>query len=349
MDRKIVYPAAVPLETDILSTNRFSMVGLGLLTLDILGSATVVSGLVCAATSPASLNVQIAPGRIYSLQNVDGTAYSTLAADITHQILKQGILADPTTIGCAAPSTFGFSINYLIQAAYQDNDTDLVALPYYNVANPQQPFSGPGNNSTPQATTRKGVITIQAKAGIAATTGTQNTPAADAGFVGLYTVTVANGQTSITSANISTVRTAPFINGSFVVTLTGPFAVPVNVTIKYTKFGNAVSLYFPWLIAASGSTTTTTITAPVGSIPNFLIPVQAADAFSSGEATGEFFGIVGNGIIAGGTPGNGNQLGEVLKIGIDNVGAITFFKPSNWPTVAGVNGFSPFTLSYQSA
>jgi hypothetical protein len=206
----LCYPGQIPFETDELSTNRYSLIGMGMLALDLLGSSTVAAGLACTPTSPGSLNVLIAPGRLYSLQNVDNTAYSSLPADTAHQILKQGILADALSLPCPAPATFGFSTNYLIQAAYQDTDANLVPLPFYNATNPTQAFSGPGNNNTAQATVRKGAINITTKAGTSATTGNQTTPAPDSGFVGLYVVTVANGQTSISAGNISILQTAPF-------------------------------------------------------------------------------------------------------------------------------------------
>lgn len=211
MDRQITYPGQIPLDTDLLNTNKNAMVALAALSADVFGTITQASGLACTPSTPAALTVQVGAGRIYSLQNIDGTAYSSLAADTTHQILKQGILLDPVTLACAAPTTVGYSINYLIQAAYQDSDTNLVTLPYYNASNPTQAYQGPAGNGTSQATARKGIVVLSAKAGIAATTGTQTTPAADVGYVGLYSVTVAYGQTTITAPNISTLSGAPFV------------------------------------------------------------------------------------------------------------------------------------------
>ncbi|XLV72547.1 glycine-rich domain-containing protein [Ralstonia syzygii subsp. celebesensis] len=176
-----------------------------------LGTSTLVNGLACVPTAPATLQVQVSPGEIYSLQNLDGTAYSSLAADTTHQILKQGLLMDAATLNCPAPTTSGYSINYLIEATYQDVDGNAVVLPYYNASNPSQAYSGPANSGTAQNTTRKGVCMVQVKAGVAATTGTQQTPAADSGYVGLWVVTVAYGQTQITAANIAQAANAPFL------------------------------------------------------------------------------------------------------------------------------------------
>ncbi|WP_439671402.1 hypothetical protein AEMCBJ_04300 [Cupriavidus necator] len=212
MDRQIIYPGQIPLSTDLLNTNRNMLVAVAKLAAAMLGTATVVNGLACVPTGPASLQVVVNPGEMYSLANVDATAYGELAADTTHSILKQGISLDDVLLTCNPPVTAGQSINYLIQATYQDSDTGLVTLPYYNASNPSQAWSGPGNSGAQQATVRKGIVNITAKAGIAATTGSQTTPAPDAGFTGLWVVTVANGQTTITSGNIAQVTNAPFIS-----------------------------------------------------------------------------------------------------------------------------------------
>lgn len=212
MDRGIIYPGQIPLETDLLGTNKNAMIGLGKLAAAIIGTSTMVNGLTCTPTSPASLQVWIAPGEIYSQQNIDGTAYSSLAADTAHQIMKQGMLLDQLTLNCPAPATAGQSVNYLVQAIYQDIDAQPLTLPYYNASNPTQAYSGPAGGGTAQNTVRKGVCTVSVKAGIAATTGSQQTPAPDVGYVGLYSVTVAYGQASITAGNIAAVSGAPILS-----------------------------------------------------------------------------------------------------------------------------------------
>lgn len=211
MDRQTVYPGQIPLETDLLNTNKFAMIALAKLAAAMLGTATVINGLGCVPTGPASLQVVVNPGEVYSLANVDATAYSSLPADTTHNILKQGILLDAVTLSCPAPATAGQSVNYLIQAAYLDTDTGLITLPYYNASNPTQAWAGPGNSGAQQATARKGIVNVTVKAGVSATTGSQVTPAPDAGYTGLWVVTVANGQTTITSANIAQAANAPIL------------------------------------------------------------------------------------------------------------------------------------------
>lgn len=203
MDRVINYPGQIAVETDLLKTNRNTMIAIGKLAGALFGTGGVVNGLAVGPSAPAALSVSVAPGEIYQLENVDSTAYSSLPADTTDSVVKQGIALAAQTLACAAPSTAGYSINYLIQATYQDSDTGAVALPYYNASNPTQAYSGPNNSGTPQATQRSGIVVVNAKAGTAATTGSQVTPTVDSGYIALAVVTVANGQTTITGANIT--------------------------------------------------------------------------------------------------------------------------------------------------
>jgi len=68
MDRVIVYPGALPQDTDVLSTNKFNMVGEAYHNLAVLGSGTLVAGLGCIPTSPtASLQVIVNVGSIFEM------------------------------------------------------------------------------------------------------------------------------------------------------------------------------------------------------------------------------------------------------------------------------------------
>lgn len=211
MDRLINYAGQIPLETDLLNTNRNTMVAISKLAKAMFGTSTIVSGLSVGASSPAALTVDVQPGEIYSLQNLDSSSYSSLPADTTHQVMKQGIMLDKVTLACAAPGTAGFSINYLIQATLQESDGTPVVLPFYNASNPSQAYSGPNNTGASSNTVRACTAVVTAKAGAAATTGTQTTPAPDSGYVGIAVVTVANGQSTITSGNISAYSGAPVL------------------------------------------------------------------------------------------------------------------------------------------
>src|SRR5262249_15161567 len=147
-----------------------------------------------------------------------------------------------TPFTLAAPTTSGQSINYLIQAALLESDTEPVVLPYYNAANPAQPYSGPDNAGIAQNTRRVQRVQLQLKAGAAAASGAQGTPPVDNGWVGLYVITLSYGQTTVGAGSIARLSTAPFLNwklptlrpgfASGVLTYLGnsTFTVPAGVT-----------------------------------------------------------------------------------------------------------------------
>ena len=211
MDRQIVYPGSIPLDTDLLSIQRNIMVAIGYLAQATLGTAPAVDGLVCSPTSPASLTVSIGPGSITLANVVDANPFGSLAADSTDPLLKMGVNIGATPFTLTAPTTSGQSINYLIQANLLESDASPVVLPYYNAANPAQPFSGAGNDGDSQNTQRLQRVQLQLKPGAPANAGTQTTPAVDEGWIGLYTLTVNYGQTQIDQASIAGVPGAPVI------------------------------------------------------------------------------------------------------------------------------------------
>lgn len=256
MDRTLVYPGSIPLDTDILSVNRNAMIALGYLAQAILGSTPVVDGLVCGPTSPASLSVSIGPGSISQMTIVDVNAYGSLAADTTDPLLKIGINVAPVSFTLTAPANSGQSTNHLIEAAFQESDVNPVILPYYNASAPTQPFSGPGNSGTAQSTSRTQTVQLQLKVGAPALSGTQATPPVDTGWIGLYVITVSYGQTAITADDITTLPTAPFIlwklpflrpgfgSGVQSFTASGSFLIPPGVSqVEVEVWGGGSGTY----------------------------------------------------------------------------------------------------------
>jgi hypothetical protein len=235
MDRNIVYPGAIPLDSDLLSMNRNTMIALGYLAQLVLGTNTVVDGLACAPTVPASLSVTVGPGSITQLSVVDTLAYGSLAADSTDQLVKMGINLASNSFTVTPPTTSGQSANFLIQAALQEADTAPVVLPYYNAANPSQPYSGPTNSGVAQNTLRTERVQLQLKAGASAAAGSQVTPPVDNGWVGLYVITVSYGQTAITASSIVTLPGAPFL-GWKLPTLRPGFASGVQSIASSSSF-----------------------------------------------------------------------------------------------------------------
>ncbi len=211
MDRQIVFPGSIPLDTDLLSIQRNAMVAIGYLAQATLGSGTLVDGLVCSPTAPASLTVSVGPGSITALGVIDSTPFGSLAAQNTAPLVKMGVATAATAFTLTPPGSSGQSINYLLQASLAETDATPVVLPYYNAANPAQPFSGTQNNGVAQDTQRLQQVQFQLKPSPPANAGAQVTPLVDSGWVGLYVITVNYGQTQVTAANVTVYPGAPFV------------------------------------------------------------------------------------------------------------------------------------------
>lgn len=240
MDRSIVYPGAIPLDTDLLATNRNTMIALGALARAVLGADPVVDGLAVGPTAPASMSVTVAPGSISQLAVLDAAAYGSLAADNATPLVKMGVNLTPASFTLTAPATAGQSVIWLIEASFQEADDTPVVLPYYNAADPSQPYLGPANAGAAQNTRRAQRVQLQAKAGVAAASGSQVAPAVDTGWVGLALVTLSYGASSITAGNIAAMASAPSLrfklpdlrpgfSAQSVFTSSGSFTVPAGV------------------------------------------------------------------------------------------------------------------------
>lgn len=212
MDRQIVYPGGIPLDTDILSLQRNVMVSLGYLAQLVLGTNVVADGLSCQPTLPASMAVTVGPGSITQFGVVDTLPFGSLPAEPSEPLLRIATILSNSSFTLVAPTGSGQAINYLIEASLLEQDATPVVLPYYNASNPAQPYSGPGNSGTPQNTQRLQQVQLQLKAGAPGAAGTQQTPSVDAGWAGLYVITVSSNQTSVVAGNIVTLAGAPFIN-----------------------------------------------------------------------------------------------------------------------------------------
>ena len=265
MDRNIVYPGSIPLDTDLLSVNRNVMVALGFLAQTVLGGNTVTDGLACSPTTPASMSVTVSAGSITQMLVVDALSYGSLPADSTDPLIKMGINTTATTFTLVAPTSSGQAVNYLIEASLQESDTNPIVLPYHNAANPAQPYSGPANAGTAQNTQRIQRVALQLKPGAAANTGAQTTPPVDNGWVGLYVITVAYGQTAVTAANIATLPTAPFLpwklpnlapgfaSGVQVLPASGSFVVPAGISrVEVEVWGAGAGSFASTSSVASG-------------------------------------------------------------------------------------------------
>lgn len=210
MDRQITHTGALIPNATLLGGEKAKLFALGHALDAILGGATSVGGLSCTPTSPASLQVVIGTGSIMTKTAADTIAFGDLGTDST-PVVKQGLLLQPLTLpALTPPNASGYSQVFLVQATQADQDSGTV-LPYYNAANPAQPFNGPNNSGVSDVTLRTSACVVAIKPGIAAVSGTQQAPAPDVGYTGLYAITLTNGQSQITTANIAVYPGAPFI------------------------------------------------------------------------------------------------------------------------------------------
>jgi hypothetical protein len=252
VDRQFAYTGAIPQNTDILSSEKNVLYGIGHLIEAVIGSNIGIAGLAIAPTGPATMSFTIGRGSMYQVGGADATAYGDLGSD-SNTIGKQGLNKAPVTLTVTAPGTSGYSQYYLVQVSYTDTDAGATVLPYYNSSNPSAPYAGPGNAGTSNYTVRQGLLNVALKAGVAAPTGSEAVPAADAGYTGVYVVHVTNGQTQVTSANWYTLASAPFFPN--LESLTSRFIQIVPATTFYVNnsVGSDSNDGLSSTVAASGS------------------------------------------------------------------------------------------------
>ncbi len=317
MDRVISNVGESIYEWMFTKPDQNKMTALAKLAAALFGTGTIVNGLSCVPTGPASMQVVINPGEIYSQANLEASVCGTLPTDTTHQILKQGILLDAFTTASgalAAPGTAGQSINYLIEAQYADSDVSTdpttgstpVVLQFYNATNPTQPWSGPNNSGQTSTTFRKGIVSLQVKAGAAATTGSQTTPSPDAGWTGLWVVTVANGQATITAGNISQYAGAPILptdllhaiqygNLSYNVATGTANAHVVALTPKLTQRVDGMVIRYKAPAANTGALTLDDGLGPVSVVGGSHAALQGGETAPNGDAWVQWNSSIGGG------------------------------------------------------
>lgn len=242
--RVLLYPAEILLNTDLLRMEIFRRSDVACLAQAILGygisNSTLASGLNCTVTSPPSLGVSLAPGAIFSLEEFDSVAYPPsggLPADTSDMLYVPGINLESTTISSLTPpSTPGDSIAYLIEAQWATQDTEPTTRQYYNPSNPPTPITTSAND------VRTDYVFFQVKASSPAPSPVIPTP--DAGFVGLWVVTVPQGASVVNSGMIAQYSGAPFISET------------LTQKLSYKNFQNSAPIYG---IDSSGAANTITV------------------------------------------------------------------------------------------
>ena len=206
MDRQIVYPGSIPLDTDFLQVQRNVMIALGVLTRAVFGTDLIVDGLACAPG--AGLAAVVGPGSITTFSVVDQAAFGSLGVD-SRGLCKTGQVLVNTPLMVQAPAA-GVQV-WLVEAQLAEVDGGPVALPYYNAGSPSIAWSGPGNSGAAQNTQRSPVISLRVRAGVPRGDGTQVAPAPVAGWIALHAVSVTAGQTQLRPQDFVAVSDAPVL------------------------------------------------------------------------------------------------------------------------------------------
>lgn len=209
MDRQIVYPGSIPLDTDLLNVQRNTLSALGALTQSVLGASPVVDGLACTP-SGSGYSVIIGAGTLSMSAMLDQTAFGSLPA-AGNNVVKTGVIVSPVAIPLGTTADQSMGLTWLVQATLTEVDDQPLALQYWNAKNPTLPFSGPANSGSAQNTRRRTQLVITAKSGLPTPVGTFAPPSPDAGFIGLYGVNTWVGKASITQDDIHALPAAPIL------------------------------------------------------------------------------------------------------------------------------------------
>ncbi len=211
MDRPIWYTLENLRGYDLGKGAQDAFKGSGRQAQDILGQViTVAGGLAATASSPTSLVVNIGIGALYQQAVLDPTSAGDLPIDGNTYFLQAiAWAAQQVTLSTSAISS-GQSQWALIEATFafsdviRSTDPNGGILPFYNAANPTQPLQGQGGSGATLPTERTATVSLKVVYGTPATTGSETPPSADSGYVGLYLIDLAYGQTAITQAEILT-------------------------------------------------------------------------------------------------------------------------------------------------
>lgn len=184
MDRAIVYPGSVPMDTDLLRVGRYSKAAVGNVADMVFGpGVTAAIGLSCTP-SPEALFVTIGRGAINTSGVVDATNFGGAGAGLPADLSSVTVqYLNASSVNVPIPNT---GANFTLYAICFEQDVDATVLPFYNVGNPSQTQSGPENTGQALPTRRMAGMSF-----VAATSPPQ--VGVGSSVVALYTLNVPSG------------------------------------------------------------------------------------------------------------------------------------------------------------
>jgi hypothetical protein len=225
--------------------------------------------------------ITITPGAIYSNEAIN--AATSTASGTMQKIVKQYHTPYPSVFSVSRPSTSGQAVNYLVQARLVDLVSSEMQDPPAGIDSAtgqiRYPFQD-GNNALLPSLLLNGGLQISLKAGVAATAGTQTTPAVDSGRFPLYVITVPNGTASITVT--SAAYPTPTAVGA-------PFRARLNATptVAYPTSNPATKTVINGVDLATFGANNNTVTFKVDlASVNPYLPIKVKLLVSSAGTTG---------------------------------------------------------------
>lgn len=328
----------------VIQSQRDVRLGFGQLIYDMFGSTNGAFSHI-AVTPSTGLFVQVGPsapntrGSVYQFQqddvNVYGSGATQLSADPT-QIFVQGALSTPTiALGpFTAPTSTGQSIADLIECQVQTVD-----------ATPQTELFETAPNTTVSQTAnrdRNDIVACRIESG-SATTAIPVAPAADAGWVPVASVFVANGQTSLAQSNVTLSTTNQFY-GFVPANASGGFNLPhgdyANANLSNVPATTGLSIA-SLILAANGAPSPTfpTIANDAAPGPGFNLSVPNTSTYGF-----RYFNVTSNGTLT--QIGNIDALGNATYAG--TVAADAFNVTHNLTISGNVVGNSGSSVSIGS-
>lgn len=212
MNRPLVYTAEIVRAEDMVWGWRDTLEAIAQAVADIIGgsSQALFAGLTASATSPLSMNINVAPGDGYQFLTIDPTQNGPLPPS-TDTGFVQGINPAQTVVTLSTSGlNSGQNMWALVEAQVQFSDVVRAldpsggVLSFFNPANPSQPLQGQAGGGGSLPTERTAIVALRVKYGATASTGTEVPPNADSGWIGLYLIDLTFGQTQVTQAQILT-------------------------------------------------------------------------------------------------------------------------------------------------
>lgn len=179
MDRQIVYPGSVPLDTDLLNAGRNAKKGLGRLAFLLFGEVSAAQGFIIALSS-TDLTATVGEGTVISTGPIDQMAIGGLGGGLD-AVTDTGVNQFDSWVSQTVTLTAGATNT--IWAVCSESDSDDAVLPFYNSENPSQALAGSANTGANLPTQR------QARVSIVCATTAPEVPDGGA-VVGLYSVIV---------------------------------------------------------------------------------------------------------------------------------------------------------------